>query len=174
MARYAGDPGADQRSGHSGSQQAGSHRLVRSIKRPRLSRTSKHCGCLTRCGKDAFGLEALIALPLYRTTTTTKSFHQGLHRIAKTNEQFPNGVLATCSRKWPSMTVPFSNYEFPGRSYFVSLKSNRTLPPRWECSTAPLIWDGLYVVVIGKLNLPEATTFVASVSAARILGRYSS
>jgi hypothetical protein len=28
-----------------------------------------------------------------------------------------------------------------------------------------LIWEGLYVVVIGKLNLPEATTFVASVSA---------
>jgi hypothetical protein len=23
-----------------------------------------------RCGKDAFGLEALFALPLYRTTTT--------------------------------------------------------------------------------------------------------
>jgi DNA-binding HxlR family transcriptional regulator len=56
----------------------------------------------------------------------------------------------------------------------VQLKSNRTLPPRWACSIASLIWDGLYVVVIGKLNLPEATTFVASVSAARILGRYSS
>jgi hypothetical protein len=50
------------------------------------------------------------------------------------------------------------------------LKSNRTLPPRWECSIASLIWDGLYVVVIGKLNLPEATIFVASVSAARIFG----
>jgi DNA-binding transcriptional LysR family regulator len=37
-----------------------------------------------------------------------------------------------------------------------------------------LIWDSLYVVVTGKVNLPEATTFVASVSAARILGRYSS
>jgi len=76
-------------------------------------------------------------------------------------------VLVLCSS-------PISKYEFPGRSYFVSLKSNRTLPPRSECSIASLIWDGLYVVVIGRLNLPEATTFVASVSAARIFGRYSS
>jgi Transposase len=73
MARCAGDPSADQRGGHSGSQQAGSHRLGRSIKRPRLSRSGKLRGCLRRCGKDAFGLEALIALPLYRTTTTTRS-----------------------------------------------------------------------------------------------------
>jgi len=51
-------------------------------------------------------------------------------------------------------------------------KSNRTLPPHWECSIASLIWDGLYVVVIGRVNLPAATTFVASVSAARIFGRY--
>src|SRR6201984_2744221 len=62
----------------------------------------------------------------------------------------------------------------PGRSCVVQLKSNRTLPPRWECSIASLIWDSLYVVVTGKVNLPEATTFAASVSAARILGRYSS
>src|SRR6266478_1996130 len=54
------------------------------------------------------------------------------------------------------------------------LRSNRTLPPRWECSIASLIWDSLYVAEIGKVNLPEATTLVASVSAARILGRYSS
>jgi len=30
------------------------------------------------------------------------------------------------------------------------------LPPRWECSIASLIWDSLYVVVTGKVNLPEA------------------
>jgi len=70
MARHAGDPSADQRGNHSGSQQAGSHRLGRSIKRPGLSRSSKLRGCLRRRGKDAFGLEALIALPLSRTTTT--------------------------------------------------------------------------------------------------------
>ncbi len=58
VARCAGDPGADQRGGHGGSQQAGSHRLGRSSKRPGLSRTGKLCGCLRRCGKDAFGLEA--------------------------------------------------------------------------------------------------------------------
>jgi len=32
---------------------------------------------------------------------------------------------------------------------------NKTLPPRWDCSIASLIWDGLYVAVIGKLNLPD-------------------
>jgi hypothetical protein len=48
--------------------------------------------------------------------------NQGLHRITKTNEQFPNGVLATCSRKWSSMTVPFirkstqRNSSWPGVS----------------------------------------------------------
>jgi hypothetical protein len=54
MARFAGDPSADQRGGHSGSQQAGSHHLGRSNKRPRLSRSGKLRGCcLRRCGKDA-------------------------------------------------------------------------------------------------------------------------
>src|ERR1700747_3070803 len=59
-------------------------------------------------------------------------------------------------------------------SVFSHKNSNRTLPPRSECSIASLIWDGLYVAVIGKVNLPEATTLAPSVSAARILGRYSS
>jgi hypothetical protein len=51
--------------------------------------------------------------------------HQGLHWIAKTNEQFPNGVLATCSRKWSSMTVPFirkstqRNSSWPGDSAYT-------------------------------------------------------
>ena len=97
MARYAGDPSADQRSGHGGSQQARSHRLGRSLKRPGLPRTGKPRGRLRRCGKDAFGLEALIALPLSRTTTTTRNFHQGLHWTAKKNKQFPTA----CSRPAP-------------------------------------------------------------------------
>ena len=54
------------------------------------------------------------------------------------------------------------------------LKSNKTLPPRSACSIASFIWDGLYVAVNGKVNFPDVTTLVASVSAARILGRYSS
>ena len=49
-----------------------------------------------------FGLEALIALPLSRTTTTTRSSHQGLHRIAKTNEQFPTA----CSQPAPENGLP--------------------------------------------------------------------
>jgi hypothetical protein len=107
MARCAGDPVADQRGGHGGSQQAGSRCLGRYIKRSGLSRTGKRRGRLRRCGIDAFGLEALIALPLSRTTTTTKSSHQGLHRIAKTNERFPTACSQPAPEKWSSMTVPF-------------------------------------------------------------------
>src|SRR5260370_36083545 len=102
---------------------------------------------------------------------TNRSLHHRLSSELNREGDLCRGARPEVLVLWSS---PISNYEFPGRSYFVSLKSNRTLPPRWECSTASLIWDGLSVVVIGKLNLPEATTFVASVSAARILGRYSS
>ena len=42
----------------------------------------------------------------------------------------------------------------PQPELLPQLKSNRTLPPRSECSIASLIWDGLYVVAIGKINLP--------------------
>jgi hypothetical protein len=38
-----------------------------------------------------------IALPLYRTTAKTKSFHQSLHWIARTTEQFPTA----CSKPAP-------------------------------------------------------------------------
>src|ERR1700719_168742 len=54
------------------------------------------------------------------------------------------------------------------------LKSNKTLPPRSACSIASFIWGGLYVAVNGNVNFPDVTTLVASVSAARMLGRYSS
>ena len=103
MARFAGDPSADQRGGHSGSQQAGSHHLGRSIKRPRLSRSGKLRGCcLRRCGKDARLGSADRAPTLPHHDDDSKFPHQGLHWITKTNEQFPTA----CSQPAPANGLP--------------------------------------------------------------------
>jgi hypothetical protein len=120
VARYAADS-SEQRGDHCGSQQAGSHRPGRSIKRPGLSRSGKLRDCLIRCGKDAFGLEALIGLPLYRTTTTRSSPTKvctGQLRRTNSSQRRACNLLP----KMVSMTVPFirkstqRNSSWPGDS----------------------------------------------------------
>jgi hypothetical protein len=90
MARYAGDPGADQRGGHIGCQQAGSHSLGRSIKWPGYCVPINAVAARDSEEKTPSAGSADRA-PLSRTTTTTRNSQQGLHRI---------GPRSTMCCKW--------------------------------------------------------------------------
>ena len=105
MAQRSGAPVSGQGSDHSRSQQAGPYRVGRSFERTGLSSGSGRNNCLSKINHHR---------------------HQVLQpRSALDNEDertVPNGVLATCSRKWSSMTVPFirkstqRNSSWPGVS----------------------------------------------------------
>jgi len=56
---------------------------------------------------------------------------------------------------------------FGVQAWLFEIQQN--LAAAFRVSIASLIWDNLYVVENGKINLPEATAFAPSVNAARIL-----
>ena len=76
---------------------------------------------LRQARKRRLRLGSANALPLYRTTTTARVPTRSA-TDSKDERTVPNGVLATCSRKWSYVTVPFirkssqRNSSWPGES----------------------------------------------------------